>query len=327
MLYREIRARITATGSFAPKRVLTNKDLAGTGEGGRQLHRLLGTSERRTVSDGEACSDLIVEAARKILETAQLSPLDLDRIIVSATPGDFFEPPTGSVVQHKLRARCPAIDVKMSCVGWLAGLDYALRCIATGERKILVLAGTVVMPIREHISKNILHQAIFGDGAGGVLVEAGKSESFLAGGLWTSGQHYAMINWPFAWSVHPSGIPLDHKGKFFMGPREVFFDAMREELVPRVEGVLREAGLSKDEIDVAIIHQPNKALFEVALRSLGIPREKVIADFYRYGNTISAELPITLDENVRNGRIKRGDRLLLVTFGAGFNAGAMVLEY
>jgi 3-oxoacyl-[acyl-carrier-protein] synthase-3 len=94
-----------------------------------------------------------------------------------------------------------------------------------------------------------------------------------------------------------------------------------------VESVLKEARLSKDDIDLAIIHQPSQKLFEAAVRSLKIPPEKSIQDFHRYGNTISAELPIALDENVRNGRIKRGDKLLLVTFGAGFNAGAMVLEY
>jgi 3-oxoacyl-[acyl-carrier-protein] synthase-3 len=149
-------------------------------------------------------------------------------------------------------------------------------------------------------------------------------------GLWgqrSGGQHYTMINLPFEWSVHPTDIPLEYKGKFYMGPSKVFFNTVKEELAPRVENVLKDAGLTKDEVDVAIIHQPSKPLFEATLKSLDIPREKVIEDFYRYGNTVSAELPIALDENIRNGRIKRGDKLLLVTFGAGFNAGAMALEY
>jgi 3-oxoacyl-[acyl-carrier-protein] synthase III len=277
------------------------------------------------VNDNQACSDLIAEAARRILTTAGVSPLDLDRIIVSATPGDFLEPPTASVVQYKLQARCPAVDVKMSCVGWMAGVDYALRCIATGEKRILVLAGTVVS--RGDAFHTIMHRAIFGDGAGGVLIEADEHQGFLAGDLWTDGQYYTMINQPHAGSVHPQEIPLGYKGKFYMGPRRVFFETLRHELAPCVESVLKDAGLSKDDIDVAIVHQPSRRLFEAAIKSLKIPPEKSIQDFHRYGNTISAELPIALDENIRNGRIKRGDKLLLVTFGAGFNAGAMVLEY
>jgi 3-oxoacyl-[acyl-carrier-protein] synthase-3 len=325
MLYRGIGARITATGSYVPKKVITNEYLAGAWDVGKKLQRLLGVVERRAVNEDEACSDLMTEAAKRILQTAHLSPLDLDRIIVSATPGDFLEPPTASVVQYKLQARCPAIDVKMSCVGWLASVDYALRCIATGEKRILVLAGTVVS--RGDAFHTLMHRAIFGDGAGGVLIEADEQESFLAGGLWTDGQHYAMINQPHAGSVHPPEIPSSYKGKFYMGPRRVFFEKLREDLAPCVESVLKEARLSKEDIDVAIIHQPSRKLFEAAVKCLKFPLDKVIEDFHRYGNTISAELPIALDENVRNGRIKRGDKVLMVTFGAGFNAGAMALEY
>lgn len=325
MLYQGIGARIAATGSYVPAKIVTNNHLAGAWEVARKLQRLLGAEERREVDEGEACSDLIVEAAQRVLRAAQASPLDLDRIIVSATPGDFLEPPTASVVQYKLQARCPAVDIKMSCVGWLAGVDYALRCIATGEKKILVVAGTVVS--RGDAFHTLMHRAIFGDGAGGILIEADEHRSFLAGGLWTDGQYYTMINQPHPGSVHPADIPAGYKGKFYMGPRRVFFDTLRHELAPCVESVLKEARLSKDEIDVAIIHQPSRKLFEAAVKSLKIPPEKTIQDFHRYGNTISAELPIALDENVHNGRIRRGDKLLLVTFGAGFNAGAMVLEY
>ena len=325
MLYRGIGARIAATGSYVPEKVVTNNHLTGAWDVARKLQRLLGAVERRAVKEDEACSDLIAEAAQRVLTTAHLSALELDRIIVSATPGDFLEPPTASVVQHKLQARCPAIDIKMSCVGWMAGVDYALRCIATGEKKILVLAGTVVS--RGDAFHTLMHRAIFGDGAGGVLIEADEHQQFLAGGLWTDGQYYTMINQPHPGSVHPEAIPIGYKGKFYMGPRKVFFETLRHELAPCVEGVLKESGLSKDDIDVAIIHQPSRKLFEAAVKSLKIPAEKSIQDFHRYGNTISAELPIALDENIRNGRIQRGNRLLLVTFGAGFNAGAMVLEY
>jgi 3-oxoacyl-[acyl-carrier-protein] synthase-3 len=325
MIYREIGAQIAATGSFLPDNVVTNAHISGGPDRGKEFERLLGAVERRAADDGDACSDLIARAAERILSTAGVSPWDLDRIIVSATPGDFIEPATASVVQHKLGARCPAMDVKMSCVGWLAGLDWALRCIATGERRILVVAGTIVS-FRSTIFHTTLHRAIFGDGAGGVLVEASERRSFLAGRLWTEGRHHGQIVQPHQASVRPSEAPREYDGKFYMGPRQVFFETMREVMSPILDEVLKDAELTRHEIDVAIVHQPSKPLFEAALKSLDLPREKVIEDFARYGNTISAELPIALDENIRSGRIQRGDTVLLVTFGAGFSGGAMIFE-
>jgi len=290
-----------------------------------QIRRLLGAVERRAVNEDEACSDIIVKAAKKILERAQVSPSDLDRIIVSATPGDFHEPSTASVVQFKLQAHCPAVDVGMSCVGWVAGIDYGLRCIATGERRVLVVSGTIVS--RGNPFRNPMHRAIFGDGAGGVLLERTGSGRFFSGGLWTQGQYYDVINMPHATSIHPSRIPLEYKGSFFMGPREVMFEALRDNLGLCIESALREANLSREEIDAAFIHQPSKPLYEEAAKTSGMPRHKLIQDYDRYGNTISAELPISLDESVCKGTVKRGDKILMVTFGAGFNAGVLVFEY
>jgi 3-oxoacyl-[acyl-carrier-protein] synthase-3 len=325
LIYREIGAQITATGSFLPEAVLTNAQIAGQPEGGREFERLLGAVERRTADQGDACSDLIARAAERVLKSAGVPPWDLDRIIVSATPGDFIEPATAAVVQHKLGARCPAMDVKMSCVGWIAGLDWALRCIATGERRILVLAGTIVS-FENTIFHTPMHRAIFGDGAGGVLVEASERRSFLAGRLWTEGRHHGQIIQPHPASVHPPETPSEFDGKFYMGPRHVFFETMREVMSPILDEVLKDAELTRQGIDVAIVHQPSKPLFEVALKALDLPRERVIEDFARYGNTISAELPIALDEGLRGGRIRRGDRVLMVTFGAGFSGGALIFE-
>lgn len=321
----ETNARIVATGSFLPERVITNSEISGLEEADGSVRRLLGAIERRVTADNEACSDLIVRAAQRILADAHCSPLDLDRIIVSATPGDFIEPATASVVQAKLGAYCPAIDIGTSCVGWVAGMDYAIKCIATGEKRILVMAGTVVS--HGVAFKNPMHRAIFGDGAGGALVEADPHGGFLAWRLWTDGRYYNVINMPHQLSLHPEQIPVEYKGYFFMGSRETIFEALRANFPPFVEGALADAGLSQDNIDIAFIHQPSKPIFEMAVKTLGIPRERVVEDYERYGNTISAELPISFDENVRNGRVKRGDKVLMVTYGAGFSGGALVFEY
>jgi 3-oxoacyl-[acyl-carrier-protein] synthase-3 len=204
-------------------------------------------------------------------------------------------------------------------------MDYAIKCLAAGERRILVMAGTVVS--HGIVFKNPMHRAIFGDGAGGVLVEADSHGRFLAWHLWSDGRYYDVINMPHQGSLHPAGIPSEYKGHFFMGSREVIFDVLRTNLVSFVDGVLADAGLRKDEVDIAFIHQPSRPIFEVAVETLGISRAKIVEDYERYGNTISAELSISFDENVRNGRVKPGDKVLMLTYGAGFSGGALVFEY
>jgi 3-oxoacyl-[acyl-carrier-protein] synthase-3 len=321
----ETNARIVATGSFLPERVVTNSEIPGLEGADESVRRLLGAIERRAVAENEACSDIIVRAAQRILADAQCSPLDLDRIIVSATLGDFLEPSTASVVQAKLGARCPAVDIGSSCVGWVAGMDYAIKCLATGEKRILVMAGTVIS--HGELFKNPMHRAIFGDGAGGALVEADPYGGFLAWRLWTDGRYYDVINMPHQFSLHPERIPMEYKGHFFMGSRQVIFEVLSANIAPGVEGMLTEAGLNKNDIDIAFIHQPSKLIFEEAVKTVGIPRERIVEDYERYGNTVSAELPISFDENVRSGRVKRGNKVLMVTYGAGFSGGGLVFEY
>ncbi len=323
--YSKIGARIVATGSYLPERIVNNHDIEGLEKSNGAVERLLGAVERRAAGEVETCSDIIVEAARKVLQNAEVSPLDLDRIIVSATPGDYVEPSTASVVQHKLGAICPAIDIRMSCVGWVAGVDYALRCLATGEERILVMAGTIVS--RGTPFLNPMHRAIFGDGAGGALIEKSDKPHFLAGSLWTDGQYHDMITMPNTVSVSTDRVPQDYHGSFYMGERRIIKKALRDNLPQGVEAVLGTAGLTRDDIDICFIHQPSRPLYEVAVEAVGIEREKLVEDYELYGNTISAELPISLDENIRSGRVKRGDTILKVTYGAGFSGGLIAYTF
>ncbi len=323
--YKTIPARIGATGACLPDKRLLNHELPGLERSDGMVARLLGARERRAVGEQEACSDIIVATARQILESAEVLPPALDRIIVSSTPGDFFEPCTASVVQYKLGAKCPAMDVGMSCTGWVAAMDLALRCMATGDQRILVLAGTIVSKGTPfHLP---MHRAIFGDGAAGVLLEPGEAGQFLAGGLWTDGQHHDLINMPHASSSHPPKIPGEFRGRFYMGERHAISKVLKANLAQGVQLVLDTAGLSLDDVDVAFVHQPAKPLFNLAVKVTGIPREKVIQNFDRYGNTISAEMPISLHESVMNGRVKRGNTILMITFGAGFTAGVLLYRF
>ena len=323
--YRKIGARIAATGSYLPEKIVKNHDIKGLEDSNGVVERLLGAIERRAASENQSCSDIIVEAAEKILQNAKVAAKDIDRIVVSATPGDFFEPCTASVVQYKLGANCPAVDVGMSCVGWLAGMDYALRCIGTGDKRVLVLAGTIISQAAHF--QNPMHRAIFGDGAGGVLLEASDECNFFAGDLWTDGQFHNMITMPHPATVYNNAIPKDFHGSFYMGDGRVITQALHENLPQGVERVLDEAGITRDDIDTYFVHQPSKPLFRAAVKAVGVNGGTVIEDFERYGNTISAELPISLDENVRNGKINRGNTILKVTFGAGFSGGVLAYKF
>jgi len=328
------KARLISRGSYVPEKVLTNEEIIGrcnefnsnpTALTPKKIEEVIGAVERRDAREDQACSDLVVEAAKNVLEAADVKAGKLDRIFVSSTPGDFFEPSTASVVQYKLGARCPAIDIRASCVGWVAGLDYAFHRVDRGEDKlILVVAGTKIGKLAV---ENPFHRSIFGDGAGGALVGASDKENVRATHFWTGGQYYAVITLPHEHSVHPADIPTEYEGRFYMGGREAIFRALREYFPEFLDTLFERAGCTRDDVDHAFLHQASGPIFDETIRLAGIPEEKVNRDYREYGNTISAELPISLDDAVRRGTVARGDRLLLVTYGAGFTCGGVVFDY
>lgn len=319
--YRNIPATIRAVGSFVPERRLANSEIPGATAGA--IKRLLGADERRVADPDDYCSDILAKAGKRVLEEAGTSPEDVDRLIISATPGDHLEPCTAAPTQHKLGLSCPAVDVGMSCVGWIAGMDHALRCLATGDRRVMVLAATVVSKDMG-TSWSPMHRAIFGDGAAGVLLDGeGQDSHFIAGALHTWGDHHELIRMAHQGSHPADGTPPS----FYMGDAAEIHRQHRRLLKPAVEEFLEFAGTNLDEVDAVCMHQVNKPLFDDAIDLLEMPRHKVIENYELYGNTISAELPISLADGVAAGRINRGDLVLLITFGAGFSGGGLLFRY
>ena len=149
----------------------------------------------------------------------------------------------------------------------------------------------------------------------------------MAGVLWTDGQFHDVITMPHKSSVATPRVPPDYHGSFFMAERQIITQALRDNLPLGVDAVLDKAGVTRDELDVCFIHQPSRPLYEAAVKASGVERSKLVEDYAHYGNTISAELPISLDENVRNGRVKRGDLIMKITYGAGFSGGVLVYRY
>ena len=328
------KARLIATGSYLPEKVLTNEEIIRRAEvfnnaestlTPEKVVQVIGAVERREAREDEACSDLIAEAARSTLEAADVKADRLDRIFVSSTPGDYFEPSTASVVQYKLGATCPAIDIKASCVGWIAGLDYAFHRIDKGEDKlILVLAGTKIGRIGV---ESPFHRTIFGDGAGGALVGPSAKENIKGTHFWTGGAYYDIIVMPHGHSIRPATVPPEYEGRFYMGDRGTIFGVLREYFTGSLDTLFAKSGCTRDDIDYAFIHQASGPIFEETARICGIPTEKIHRDYEQYGNTISAELPISLDNAVRNGTVTRDDKVLLVTYGAGFTGGGVIFDY
>jgi len=325
--------KLTAVGSYLPPAIATNADLAGAHRlslAPHLLQRALGVAERRVAAQHENPSDLLVRVGEAILKETGYQPTDIDRIICTCDPGDALAPATAVGIQARLGARCPAMDLSMSCAGWIASLDLASRCLATGERRILLLASAMASKVR---FKELKHRAIFGDGAGGALIEAApkNGSGLLATEVWADGRFYSAIYAPYPWSNHPPQISAESNGFFHMHPdQQVFFRNLEAFLPTIIANLLETAQVTEEQIDWMVLHQPSRPLFDHAVRLLDwMPRSKILGEeaFARYGNLVSAELPVMLDEAIRQGRVKRGDLVLLATYGAGFTGAAALVRY
>lgn len=321
-------AKIVATAQYVPDQIITNEDIIKKGlrSSDGMIRRALGAVERRAAASTMSNADMMANVAMQILKEANCPPTQLDRIICSADPQDAIAPNVASVVQRQIGASCPAFDVQMSCAGWLCGVDLAARCLQTGEHRILVLASSQVgSRLTFH---NLMHRAIFGDGTGGILLESADRGNILSIGLWTAGTHYDKIYVPYAWSQRPDTVPQEYANSFYMSSnQEDFFTTMDFYLLPFCERLWETAGVSKGDIDHFLLHQPSIPLFEYSLKALDVPREKVLDLFARYGNLVAAEMPIYLNEALRSGRIRQGELVFLLAYGAGFTMGGMVMRY
>jgi 3-oxoacyl-[acyl-carrier-protein] synthase-3 len=172
-----------------------------------------------------------------------------------------------------------------------------------------------------------MHRAIFGDGAGGILLEPSARGQILSIGLWSDGRYHDKIHVPYPWSKIPASIPQDYNNSFFMSSsQEDFFVTMDFYLAPFCHRLWKEAEVEMDEIDCFLMHQPSMPLYEHSVAALGLPKEKTINYFPRYGNLVAAEVPVYLDEAIQTGRIKPGDLVFALTYGAGFTMGGMVIQ-
>jgi len=326
--------RILGTGSYLPERVVTNQEIIDRFESNRSegdkktdrktrpesLKKLLGAETRHAAASDEESADLVAKAAKKILGNSGIAPERLTRIIVTPTSssrGEHIEPAVATFVQQKIGATCPAFDLRSSCPGWLLAVESAAEHIilSDNDEELILVVGSALMS-RDFSIEAVQHGAIFGDGASGVILGKSKGEESCIYGCssMTLGQysHY---------------ISLPREGNFYMEGGDRLTKLIRNYLETCLNMLWSQTGFGPKDVDFAVIHQPTVPIFETAVEVSGVPSDRVAKNYSRLGNTISAELPITLDEAVQEGRIKRGDKVLLLTFGAGITGASMLLKY
>jgi len=323
-----IHARITGTGSFVPKKVITNTDLAKLVDTSDQwITERTGIKERRIAESGQATSDLAYEASRKALKDARLGPDELDLVIVATMTPDMILPSVSCVLQEKLGAKkAAAFDIYAACSGFIYGMSIADAFIRSGMYTNILLVGAEVLS-RFTDWEDRSTCILFGDGAGAAVIQrqAGK-RGILSTHLHSDGSLGHLIHVPAGGSQHPASHDTIRKRMHFikMKGNETFKVAVRA-----LEGVVQETldnnNVKAADIDFLVPHQANLRIIQAMAQRLNMPMEKVILTLPKYGNTSAASIPMALDEAARDGRIQKNHLLLFESFGGGLTwASALV---
>lgn len=315
-------SRILGTGSHLPSRIVTNADLeAIVDTTASWIKERTGIEKRHLVADGETCCDLAEVAARNALDAAGVAAETLDLILVATTTPDQIFPSTACLLQHRLGVRgCAAFDLQAVCTGFVYAMGVADQFIRTGTvKRALVVGSETLSRILNWSDRGTC--VLFGDGAGAVVLEASDEPGIISTHLHADGAYKDLLQ-------VPGGIGNGHREPNFieMKGNEVFRVAVTT-LGRIVDETLEANGLSKSDIDWLIPHQANIRIIQATARKLDLPMERVVVTVAEHGNTSAASIPLALDEAVRDGRIRRGELLLMEAFGGGFTWGSVLVRY
>jgi 3-oxoacyl-[acyl-carrier-protein] synthase-3 len=317
-----VHARILGTGGYLPEKVLTNRDLERMVDTtDAWIRERTGISERRIAADGETCGDLAEGAARQAIEAAGISPADIDLIIVATTTPDQIFPSNACLLQHRLDIRgCAAFDIQAVCTGFVYALGVADQFIRTGAaRHALVVGAETVSRIIDWTDRGTC--VLFGDGAGAVVLGADSEPGIISSHLHADGAYRELLQ-------VPAGIGNGNQGSPYMEMKgnEVFRVAVTT-LGRIVDETLNANHMTRADIDWLVPHQANLRIIQATARKLDLPMEQVVVTVERHGNTSAASVPLAFDEAVRDGRIRRGQTVLMEAFGGGFTWGSVLLRY
>ncbi len=321
-----IHARISGTGSYLPGAPVSNAELIaarGLESSDDWIVERTGIRSRHFAAEGVTSSDLALEACRRALAAAGRDAAEVDLLVVATSTPDFVFPSTAALLQAKLGITngAPAFDVQAVCSGFVYALNVAEKFIRSGSHKCALVVGTEVFS-RILDWKDRGTCVLFGDGAGAVVVEAANEPGILASALHADGRHHGILAVPG--QVSGGGVTGDPFLR--MDGQAVFKFAVRV-LADVAEEVLASAGLDAARVDWLIPHQANVRIMQATAKKLHIPAEKCVVTVGEHGNTSAASIPLALDAAVRDGRIRRGQNLLLEGVGGGFTWGATLLKF
>ncbi len=322
-----IYSKIIGTGSYLPKKVLTNADLEKMVDTTDQWIRdRTGIRERHIAADDETTGDMAYHAAVRAMEAAGVEPGEIDYLFLGTTTPDFVFPSTASQLQKRLGMReIGAMDINAACTGFIYALSVADKFVRTGDAgKALVIGSETLSRMVDWEDRQTC--VLFGDGAGAVVLEASTEPGILSTHIHSNGEYASLLNTGVGVST---GFDLEKKNGGIliqMKGNEVFKVAVRT-LGRIVDETLAANNMKRSDLDWLIPHQANLRIISATGRKLRLPDERVIITVDRHGNTSAASVPLALDEAVRDGRIKRGDMLLLEAFGGGFTWGAALVKY
>jgi len=321
-----IYSRIAGTGGYLPDRLVTNADLVKTVDTTDQwIQDRTGIKERHIAAEDQTTCDLAEQAARKAMESANVSSNDIDLVIVATTTPDRVFPSTACLLQQRLDIHgCGAFDVQAVCTGFVYALSIADKFIKSGTHKCALVVGAETLS-RIVNWKDRTTCVLFGDGAGAVIVQADKEPGIMSTHIHADGTYENLLTVPAGVSQGYDQI-LQQTAFIEMKGNEVFKMAVNT-LGRIVDETLEANHLQKSDIDWLIPHQANTRIIGATAKKLKTSLDHVVVTVAEHGNTSAASVPLALDVAVRDGRIKRGETLMLEAFGGGFTWGSVLLKY
>ncbi|NQV51141.1 MAG: ketoacyl-ACP synthase III [Candidatus Marinimicrobia bacterium] len=325
-----IRAAITGVASYVPEKILTNFDLEKLVDTNDEwIVSRTGIRERHVAADGEASSDMSVQAVNKLLLETGTKAEEIDAIIVATVTPDMLFPSTAALIQHKIGAtKAWGYDLSGACSGFLFALKSGGSLIQTGHKKVIVVGVDTMSSILDYTDRNTC--ILFGDGAGAVLLEPTEDENYgiIDDLLFIDGSGADALHMKAGGSRKPAThATIDAREHYIWQDGKSVFKRASTDMAEVSAAILKKNNFNSEDVAIFIPHQANKRIIDMAARKAGFRDEQVLINIDKYGNTTAATLPLGLDEVVKEKRIKDGDLVLLAAFGAGYTWGSILLRY
>jgi len=326
-----MRASITGIGHFVPERKLTNFDLEQMVDTNDEwIYTRTGIKERRILDKDKGVSDMAVKAAKKVLAQTDTHPDELDLIIMATTTFDMMFPSTAAIVQDALNAKnCWGYDLVTGCSGFLFAISTASQFIETGKhKKVMVIGADKMSSILNYKDRNTC--ILFGDGAGAVLLEPSDEDDYgvedYINHIDGSGGQYLYM--PGGGSLHPASYETIDKGMHFVHQDgKILFKKAIIAMTDSFKEITEKNNLTTQDIKFFIPHQANARIIKAVAEKLGLTKKQAVINIEKHGNTTAATIPIAMSELYQNGKLKKGDRIILSAFGTGFAWGSLLLKW